>query len=674
MFGREVPDLISLSFRGRTPGQILSIALWKTFRLYRRIWPPFLKWLCRFRQEAWISNPGDLTYTLSESDAAEILKRHEKIRPEIREEAEHVLSGLTEVPGFGRRRINLIPPVAEVGKEEAYAWRLLSRLDFLRVLVRSSLIDYNYDGCIQAVESHLRGWWNLRKRSRTWDSVDDAIRALNVMEALALLGERISREAFRAGLRCVLEAIWNIEINRARTGNHLVYEGLALYYAGTVLATYRRAKTWRRLGREILEAEIRRQVTDDGMNAELCTNYHLITGTNFLKALVLARKSGSDFSTEYVRRVVHMAVVAHRLRASDGSYFALGDSDRMAGRSREEREARAFSELGEALLGNGSAGKSDLELEWLWVGVDLSSLTVGEKSVKSVNSFGGYQLLRDVAGRKLIFDTGSFGLESASHHGHADSLSFEFHLPDGRFLVDPGGFSYVDEAARGFARSTAAHNTVRIDGKDSSEIRGSFGFGRGAEAQYLDFREFDHCRVLVGEHNGYRRRLNGNSPVTHRRALINLEGSAVFFLVLDTVEGHDEHCAEAFFHGDVGWKVQVENRCIAIWSKNSHRIAQHIWAEGEFEMSVHEGESTPEWQGWISPAFGHYVAAPTLCIKCRGPAPLELASVFCSEYDVPVSVLSEGAARKIQVSGKPLLSWEWIGTHFEVKSHPESWN
>lgn len=674
LFHHEVPDLISLSFRGRTPGQVLGIALWKTFRLYRRLWLPFLRWLYRFREETWISNPGKLEYVLSGSDAAGILNRHDPVLPEVREEVEQVLSGWTEVPGFGRRRINLIPPVAGAGKEEAYAWRLLSRLDFLRVLARSTLIAYDYDDCIRALESHLQDWWDIRRRSYTWDSVDDAIRVLNVIEALALFGERICRDAFRAGMRSTLEAVWNIEVNRARTGNHLIYEGLALYYAGTVLATYCKAKNWRRLGRQILEAEIRRQVTGEGMNAELCTNYHLITGTNFLKALVLARKSGRDFSTEYVRRVTQMAVVAHHLRTFDGGYFALGDSDRMAGQSREEREGRAFSRLGASLLSNGSTEKSDLELEWLLSSVNPASLTVGDRSVKSVNSFGGYKLLRAARGQALIFDTGPFGLEGASHHGHADSLSFEYFLPDGRFLVDPGGFSYVDDSARRFARSTAAHNTVRIDGKDSSEVRGSFGFGRSARARCLDFREFTHCRILVGEHDGYRRRLNGGSPLTHRRALMSLEESVVFFMVLDKIERIGEHCAEAFFHGDVGWEVQVENQGIAVWSRNAHRIAQHIWAEGEFDLIVHEGEFTPEWQGWISPAFGRYVAAPTLRVKCAGRIPLEFASLFCSEQDAQVMVLPEGAERKVLISGKPLLSWEWIGKHLEVKPYQDSWN
>ena len=67
----------------------------------------------------------------------------------------------------------------------------------------------------------------------------------------------------------------------------------------------------------------------------------------------------------------------------------------------------------------------------------------------------------------LLF-AGSFGLDPLYAHAHADALSFNLSYGGRQFLVDPGTYCYDWSEWRRYFRSTAAHNTVRIDGLDQA--------------------------------------------------------------------------------------------------------------------------------------------------------------------------------------------------------------
>ena len=83
-----------------------------------------------------------------------------------------------------------------------------------------------------------------------------------------------------------------------------------------------------------------------------------------------------------------------------------------------------------------------------------------------------------------------------------------------RFIVDSGTSTYEPGVQRQHERSTAAHNTVSVDGTDQTEVWGTFRAARMARAT-LERAEDDGRTITVsGSHDGYRR-LPGE-PV-HRR-------------------------------------------------------------------------------------------------------------------------------------------------------------
>ncbi len=651
-----------LNIKGRSPIQLFEAVLWRIKLFCRRYSTAGFRKRNLQVEETWIEDTDSVHFNLNGADAKRILESYPEEHVRIRSEAEEVLSGWTEVPGFGRQKIEFNIS-GTLNAEAVYAHRLLMRLDFLRPIAWGNSLDGINDSYVDFIEKCLINWHDIRSRNDCFDSVDEAIRVLNLIETLALLQEKLCREAFKAGLCSILNAAWTIQAKRARAGNHLVYEGLALYYAGKCLQGYWQSENWVKLGVSILEKEMLSQVLPDGMHAELCTNYHLITGTNFLKAWVLAHKQEERFPDAFVSRLAKMAVVANGIKLNDDCFPALGDSDRQSGNNREEREGRAFAELGAILSQSEVIPSRSLHLAYLLGGSNEfpGAKTLGDADTTKLSA-GGYHIIRNKTEGLLIFDAGPFGLPGMSHHGHADSLSLEMHFSGQRFLVDPGGFSYVDEAARAFARSTAAHNTIRVDGVDSSEVDGSFSFGRGAHAKLIQREEFEGGVLVCAEHDGY---TSLRSPVIHRRALIWLTNQPLFLVVIDHLEGAGEHLVEAFFHADSCWDAMLSEKDTGKWNCENFTVSQTIRISCDVDVEIIKGEKEADWQGWVAPSYGKYQEAPVLVEKCKTPLPVDIVNLFVGS-DKGVETPVKSTLNSVIIEDKLKLYWKWHEDHLSI--------
>ena len=75
---------------------------------------------------------------------------------------------------------------------------------------------------------------------------------------------------------------------------------------------------------------------------------------------------------------------------------------------------------------------------------------------------------------KLIFDAAAIGPDYIPGHAHADTLSFEMSICDQRVFVNSGTSEYGLSSRRLNQRKTFSHNTVEVDGKDSSLVWSGF--------------------------------------------------------------------------------------------------------------------------------------------------------------------------------------------------------
>jgi uncharacterized heparinase superfamily protein len=128
----------------------------------------------------------------------------------------------------------------------------------------------------------------------------------------------------------------------------------------------------------------------------------------------------------------------------------------------------------------------------------------------------GYARLQSDSGQTVaIFDVGRIGPDYLPGHAHADTLSIELSVHGRRVLVNSGTSEYGTGAERSRQRGTAAHNTMTVDGVDSSEVWGGFRVARRALPIDLEYTVDPGPRVACS-HDGYRR-LAGRP--THRRML-----------------------------------------------------------------------------------------------------------------------------------------------------------
>jgi uncharacterized heparinase superfamily protein len=133
-----------------------------------------------------------------------------------------------------------------------------------------------------------------------------------------------------------------------------------------------------------------------------------------------------------------------------------------------------------------------------------------------------------------IYDAAPVGPDYLPGHAHADTLAFELSWRGIRLVCNSGTSRYAPGEVRSWERSTAAHNTVEIDGQSSSEVWHAFRVARRAYPAGL---ELDATPRVSCAHDGYTR-LSGR-PI-HRRTL---ELGAQHVAWTDEVTGHRSHSA-----------------------------------------------------------------------------------------------------------------------------------
>ncbi len=195
------------------------------------------------------------------------------------------------------------------------------------------------------------------------------------------------------------------------------------------------------------------------------------------------------------------------------------------------------------------------------------------------------------------------GMRGLGSHSHNDVLSFEYFA--GRaWIVDPGTYLYLsDTEARNWFRSTAAHNTVRVD---REEIR---PFHREAVFQMVDRADIRVSQwettgpadVFEAEHTGYS---HLSKPVVHRRRF-EFAKAAAQLTIQDALTGKGTHEFEWFFHVHPDVDVEQTDGDF-ILSHGGDRVRLRIECPGAEMMA------TP---GWFSPAYG--VRVPSTMVAAR---------------------------------------------------------
>jgi uncharacterized heparinase superfamily protein len=166
-----------------------------------------------------------------------------------------------------------------------------------------------------------------------------------------------------------------------------------------------------------------------------------------------------------------------------------------------------------------------------------------------------------------------------------------------RVFVDTGLSTYEDLKYRAYERSTAAHNTVVIDGQNSSDVWGLFKLGRRARIVDVSYAAQDDSTTLSASHNGYSRR---GAALLHRREW-SLRPDRL--ILLDALEGVGERHVAVYFHLHPSLSAEL---------MNAHTARICLPGGQTFELTVDTRLALTLEDGYRACRFGERQAAKRL--------------------------------------------------------------
>ena len=462
--------------------------------------------------------------------------------------------------------------------------------------LKSKLWLYNlhYLDDLNAVGAELRreGHKNLIERwiaenppaiGNGWEPYPLSLRIVNLVKWFSR--QDVVEPAWLKSLGLQAQALYK-QLEFHILGNHLFANAKALVFAGAFLDGDE-AQKWLQKGLQILDREIPEQLLPDGGHFELSPMYHAILLGDMCDLLNLAECSGLSVLRKRVpgwhevvnRGLTWLTVMSH----PDGRIAFFNDAAFGIAPDPEANKAYASSlgcDAGQASPRN-PRGDQKVSLRWL------------ENS--------GYCRVELSDGNVALLDLARIGPDYLPAHGHADTLSFELSLFGRRVFVNSGTSQYGEDVERQRQRSTAAHNTVVVDGEASSEMWGGFRVARRAYPSTPCFAESAESVVVVASHGGYKR-LRGKA--IHQRSWTFTPRSLA---IHDLITGNFES-AEARFHlhPDVSIDRSHFSDCQLLLLPGS---------EKPISFGVQGAESMELVESTWHPKFG--VSVPNICIAVK---------------------------------------------------------
>ncbi len=523
----------------------------------------------------------------------------------------------------------------------AQAFLLSGRADFLEEIWRE-------------FESWLRQ--NPFLRGINWaSSLEVAFRALSWTWVYHLAGcemetsfrRRFLNELYRHG--CYIERNLSTYFS---PNTHLLGEAVALHALGAAFPGFPNAQRWVRTGAALVSEQMDSQVREDGTHFEESSYYHVYALDMFLFHSLLAETTAA-----YRAKLGRMAAYLSDLLGPMRRLPFLSDDD--GGRLFHPYGARdAFGRASIAACAI-ALGHNDwpfdiddaCEVAVWWLGPDaleaMPARRAGSRESKLYTNAGVAILQSGKA--QVVVDAGPFGA-STGGHSHSDTLGVVVRRGAEELLVDPGTFTYVsDPHWRDWFRSAAAHNTVRIDGRDQAVANGPFGWFAKPDVRIFEWsvsaeRDFLDAACLYG-------------AFRHRRRVLFLKPDRL--VIHDVIEGPPgDHLIEQFWHtGERAEQVgrgafRIGSRAVLVVAGDASpqgpgkaeifradgpgepngigsaqfAAAQAKAADGKHDANVELSEGGQH--GWRSRGFGNKTPSPVIRVSKRTALPVTFLTML----------------------------------------------
>ena len=239
--------------------------------------------------------------------------------------------------------------------------------------------------------------------------------------------------------------------------NHLFSNAVALIYFGLYF-NCDQSRDVLDLGIKILSDEIEEQILKDGGHFELSPMYHRLMMIDLIGLLIM-------FNIFQLKKTQEIDKTIRSILPNMFKFLcALSHSDTLTshfGDSVQDDKFKLF----------------EIRNELFALGIDVD--TARQDSIQHF-AISGYSRLTNRY-FDVIYNHANIVSSYQPGHAHADTLSVEISHGGYPIFVNSGTSTYAIGDVRSYERSTLAHNTLVFDGKNSTDVWGSFRVGRRAK-------------------------------------------------------------------------------------------------------------------------------------------------------------------------------------------------
>lgn len=478
--------------------------------------------------------------------------------------------GIWQVPV--RRARSLVAPgrfcflneagsLAELGWDDpakAKLWRYNQHyFDDLNAESANERLEWHKELIIEWISANSPG------QGSGWEPYPTSLRIVNWIK-WALAGNALHEEAIAS---LAVQTRWlTRRMEWHLLGNHLFANAKALVFAGLFFEGSE-GNAWLHQGLRILAREMDEQILPDGGQFELSPMYHVLAVEDVLDLVNIAHAYGrEDLAQVWRVKIPVMLSWLETMSHPDGGISFFNDA--AFGIAPTNSEIFAYSG---------------------WLGIEPSTVPAPVRHLANSGylraGFGPYTLIADLA---------RVGPDYLPGHAHADTLSFELSVGNQRVFVNSGTSEYGTGPERHRQRGTPAHNTVVVNGENSSEVWSGFRVGRRARPLGVSLEQQGPVFCAQASHDGYRY-LKGHPRVTRR---FEIDGARL--TVLDFVS--PKYPAQARYH----LHPSVEVECL-----NSGTVVLRLPDGQSLKIHCKGGDVQVEPSTW-HPEFG--LSIPNLCL------------------------------------------------------------
>lgn len=387
--------------------------------------------------------------------------------------------------------------------------------------------DAEYLGCFKRL---VRSWLHACPYADgdAWHPYTISLRLVNWLICIDLFGSALSEDdAFMDALtKSMYVQYRHLLINQEThlRANHY-WENLKTLLI--CAAAFGEQDVYRRVMRDF-ERQLDEQVLPDGVHFERSLMYHKLVLEGALRVWLAAEQTGYSLPNNFMPKVQAMLNAMASLEKGMGKTPFFNDAADGVAKNCDQLVA-ACKRL---------------------FGMDADDTIIAFPDAGYYKLYDG-----DIA---VMLDAGEPGPSYMLGHAHCDCLSFELSYKGEPLIVNSGTYAYQSEL-RPYFRSTAAHNTVVVDGEEQMECWGEHRVGKS----YRDVRVIERSgrRLLLEMTLSSGTRLHRLVALSERR----LE-------IADSLSGGEDRSFSSYLHFNSGISAEMLGERIDLSSMNAHFV------------------------------------------------------------------------------------------------------